>query len=258
MTLEEQAKLARWRVLDMIVNAGHGHIGSSLSAIELLVALYCKPLLNSRDEFIMSKGHACEALYAVLAAAERFDVALLDTYGKQGSVLSGETSHRVPGVKLTTGSVGHGLSVGAGIALAAKLDDDDKRTVVMLGDGECYEGAVWEAALFAAHHKLGNLVAIVDRNRMAILDSTEKITRLEPFAMKWLAFGWQVRQCANGHSFGSIQDAWETFDWDNRPKILIAETTKGKGVSFMEDRPEWHHGVPGGEELEIARKELAL
>lgn len=260
MTLEDDALLARQRILRMISRAGHGHIGSSLSSVELLTALYKVPLLEFDDTFIMSKGHACEALYAALVSASQLDEATLDTYGDADSILSHETSHKVPGVKLTTGSVGHGLSVACGVALAKKRSSASGNAVVLLGDAECQEGSVWEAALFAAHHQLDNLIAIVDRNGLAILDTTEHITKLEPFEQKWNAFGWRAIEL-DGHSFDDIQQSFNARRWvsfDMKPLVLIAKTVKGKGVSFMENDPQWHHGVPQGSELEQAERELGL
>ncbi|MDP2662115.1 MAG: transketolase [Dehalococcoidia bacterium] len=266
-TLESKSKWVRQRVLEMVSHAGHGHIGSSLSCVELLVTLYLAPLLiydaqkpdwQERDRFIMSKGHAAEALYAVLAAAGYFSESTLAWYGEPGCPLGGEPSHHVAGVEVIGGSLGHGLNIGAGMALAARMDGQDWRTVVMLGDAECYEGSVWEAAMFASHHGLNNLIGIIDRNHLAILGGTEKILRLEPLTEKWQAFGWRVMRL-DGHDPDEIIQRWEFATYpSNRPTMLIADTVKGKGISFMENDPQWHHGVPKGEQLEIARKELGL
>ena len=265
---QEKARLVRYRVLEMISAAGHGHIGGSFSATDILVALYHGQLLNfrphqpqweKRDRFIMSKGHSSEALYAVLADVGFFDTEILQTYGDSGSILGGHPDHFIPGIEVSTGSLGHGLGIAAGLALAAKLDGKEFRCVVLLGDGECYEGSVWESAMFGAHHKLDKLVAIVDRNGQITLDMTEDINRQEPFAQKWQAFGWETIEF-DGHSFPELFAAWNHVlrRRSYKPIVLIANTTKGKGVSFMEGTPLWHHNVPKGEQLAIAQEELAL
>lgn len=266
--LQATARRIRHQVLEMIAGAGRGHIGGSFSATDTLVALYQGGLLrvdpdnpewDQRDRFIMSKGHSAEALYAVLADVGFFDAEVLQSYGKSGSMLGGHVDHHIPGIDISTGSLGHGLGIAAGLALAAKMDGKDYLCVAMLGDGECYEGAVWEAAMFGAHRQLDNLVAIVDRNGQITLDYTETINRQEPFRKKWEAFGWKVLEL-DGHSFDEIADSWNHVRErrENRPIVLIANTVKGKGVSFMEGSLNWHHNVPKGEQLEIARMELAI
>lgn len=266
--LQAKSRWVRQSVVRMIAGANRGHIGGSLSATDLLVALYHSPLLrfdtrsplwDERDRFIMSKGHAVEALYSVLASAGFFDAELLNTYGKSGSRLGGHVDHHLPGIDVSTGSLGHGLGIGAGLALAGKLDGRDSLTVAMLGDGECYEGSVWEAANFAAHHRLRNLVAIIDRNGFITLDSTEAVNELEPFASKWKAFGWEVQEF-DGHSFEAISGAWRSVKdpTRQRPIALIASTIKGKGISFMEGTPNWHHNVPKGTQLETAEKDVGI
>jgi transketolase len=265
--LKSKAGWVRYQVLEMITSAGHGHIGGSLSAVEILVALYQGELLHHdprqpemelRDRFIMSKGHAAEVLYAVLADEGFFDVELLQTYGKPGSRLGGHVDHHLPGIEVSTGSLGHGLGLAAGLALAAKLDNKEFLSVALMGDGECYEGSVWESAMFGAHHRLGRLVAIVDRNRQITLDYTEAANQLEPFADKWRAFGWEVIEL-DGHAFEEICQAWGHVreHTTNKPVVLIANTIKGKGISFMEGDLNWHHNVPKGEQMEIAARELA-
>lgn len=266
--LEEKARWVRRQVFEMIVSAGKGHIGGSFSCTDILVALYHGGILRfdvqhqrwgERDRFIFSKGHSAEALFAVLAELGFFAVDELRTYGREGSILGGHVDNEIPGIEVSTGSLGHGLGIGAGLALAAALDQRDYVTVVLLGDGECYEGSVWEAATFAAHHHLKNLIAIVDRNRQITLDYTENCNRLEPFDEKWKSFGWDA-VTVDGHSFEALLSAFKDIRdrASRRPLVIIANTVKGKGVSFMEGNLHWHHNVPKGEQIEIARRELAL
>ena len=266
MTVEELTAHAKWvrrQVLEMIVSANKGHIGGSLSCTDILVALYQGGILAvspkgitdlNRDRFIMSKGHACEALYAVLASFGFFPIEELQQYGQPGSMLMSHPWKDIPGVEVSTGALGHGLGIGAGIALAGKLDELSYRTFVLMGDGECYEGSVWEAAMFAAHHKLCNLCCIVDRNRQITLDFTEDCLRLEPLARKWEAFGWRVVE-VNGHDMESLLQVFSSTT--EAPTVCIANTIKGKGISYMEDQPGWHHAVPKGDMVEIARKDLS-
>jgi transketolase len=266
--LKQRAASIRRQVFEMIVSAGKGHIGGSFSCTDILVALYQggilrvnpeKPDREERDRFIMSKGHSSEALYAVLADMGFISVDELHTYGKPGSILGGHVDNFIPGIDVSTGSLGHGLGIGAGLALSAKMDRKGFLTYVLLGDGECYEGSVWESAMFAHHHQLGNLIAIVDRNRQITLDYTEDCNHLEPFADKWRSFGWNVAT-VDGHSFEELLNVFKGVRSriSNRPLVVIANTIKGKGVSFMEGNLHWHHNVPKGEQVEIARKELAL
>jgi transketolase len=264
--LDERAAWVRHETFEMVMGAGKGHIGGSLSCVEILVALYhggvlrvdpARPDWSGRDRFVYSKGHACESLYAVLADVGFFPRELLRTYGRSGSPLGSHVDRRIPGVEVSTGSLGHGLGIGAGLAHAAKLDGRDTITVVLLGDGECYEGSVWEAAMFAAHHRLDTLVAIVDRNRQITLEYTEECLKLEPFADKWAACGWQTRQI-DGHETDEIRRALGDVRHrgSGRPLVVIADTIKGKGISFMEGVVGWHHGVPRGADVETARREL--
>jgi len=264
--LQKKANEIRRTILAMTVNAGKGHIGGAFSCTDILVALYyggilkydaAQPDWSERDRFILSKGHVATALYAILADLGFFDRACLDTYGKNGSILGAHPDRNIPGIEINSGSLGHGLGIGAGLALAAKMDKKDYKTVVLLGDGECYEGSVWEAAMFAGHHQLDNMVAIVDRNYQCVLDFTEDCNRQEPFAEKWKAFGWDV-VAINGHSFNDFINAFSYLNRkiDARPIAIIAQTIKGKGVSFMEGKLEWHHKVPSRDEIEFARKEL--
>ncbi len=267
--LRDQALWVRRQVLTMIAAAKKGHIGGSLSCTDILVTLYLGGVLNvrprepnwaDRDRLIFSKGHACEAFYATLARAGFIPTAWLATYGQDGSRLGGHPDHLLPGVEVSSGSLGHGLGQGAGMAYSARHQGRDSLAVVILGDGECYEGSIWEAAQFAAHHRLGRLVALVDRNREITLDDTEDCNRHEPFADKWRAFGWEVREC-DGHDFDSILGALGDVRGRalrSQPLCLIARTIKGKGISFMEQEIGWHHNVPKGEHLAAAKRELGL
>lgn len=215
------------------------------------------PTDDDRDRIILSKGHAGAAIYAALAEKGFFDVAELATHYADGSRLSGHVSHKgVPGVEFSTGSLGHGLSVGAGMAYAAKKDGKSHRVFVILGDGECDEGSVWEAALVANHYELGNLVAIIDHNRMQSLGFCEDTIALQPFADKWRAFGWNTIE-VDGHDHGALKQALDGCRGLAKPTVVIAETTKGKGVSFMENDILWHYRFPHeGEEYDGAVAEL--
>lgn len=265
--LKKKAQRVRLQILDMIISANKGHIGGAFSCTDILVALYYggilrfdanNPMWEERDRFILSKGHSCVALYAILADLVFFSVSELSSFCQRGSMLGGHPDRNIPGIEADTGSLGHGLGIAAGVALSAKMDKKDFMTVALLGDGECYEGSVWEAAMFAGHHQLNNLVAIVDYNKQCVTDFIKDCNRLEPFADKWRAFGWGVRE-VNGHSFEELLDAFNDFRFRKspRPLVVIANTIKGKGVSFMERNLIWHHAVPTGADLEKARQELA-
>lgn len=214
-----------------------------------------RPDWPDRDRFILSKGHAGACVYAALAETGFFPVEKLDTHYQDGSDLSGHVSHKgIPGVELSTGSLGHGLGVGAGMAYGAKLDGRAWRTFVLLSDGECDEGSNWEAILFAVHHKLDNLCAVVDYNKIQSLKPVAETLALEPFADKWRSFGWEVVE-VDGHDCGALESALATVC--DRPLAVIAHTTKGKGVSFMEHSVLWHYRSPQGEEYEAAMAELS-
>jgi transketolase len=259
------AKKIRVHAIRMTHLGKSSHIGSVLSIADILAVLYNgvlrikpdHPHWEDRDRFILSKGHAGAGVYAVLAEKGFFPTELLKSHCQNGSVFSGHVSHKgVPGVELSTGSLGHGLSVGAGLALAGKMDRKDSRTFVLLSDGECDEGAVWEAALFSAHHKLDNLIAIVDYNKIQSLAPVRDTLNLEPFADKWKSFGWAVRS-VNGHDHQELNRELSSVPFEElRPSCLIAHTVKGKGVSFMENQVLWHYRSPQGEEFEKALKEL--
>lgn len=257
-------KIRRHCVL-MTGRANASHIGSSLSTADLLAVLYQKflrfdpkrPDWPDRDRFILSKGHGCAALYAVLAECGYFPVADLDTFYQDGSPLAGHATHKdVPGVEVSTGSLGHGLSLGAGMALAAKRDGREHRVWCMVSDGECDEGSVWEAALFAPHHKLDNLVAIVDYNKIQSFGTVKEVLDLEPLGEKWRAFGWGVREI-DGHDLPAIEEAFAAMPFvPGRPSCIVAHTIKGKGVSYMEGKLLWHYRAPRGEDLETALREI--
>jgi transketolase len=263
--LERKARELRKTILRMITLAGSGHPGGSLSSIDLLVALYYHHLRHNpkdpkwpdRDRFVLSKGHGCPALYAVLADCGYFGEEHLWTLRRVGSILQGHPDMtRTPGVEISTGSLGMGFSAAIGMALAGRLSGRPYRVYALLGDGECQEGAVWEGAMFAAHYGLDNLTAIVDRNGLQQTGRTEERIRLEPLAAKWEAFGWRVLEI-DGHSFPQILTALEEAKGTRgRPTVIIAHTIKGKGVSFLEGVVGFHGKATTPEELERALAEL--
>lgn len=264
--LQALCKRVRRHIIEMTGAAGSGHPGGSLSAVEILVTLYfdvmrhdpSNPSWPDRDRFILSKGHGCPALYAVLAEAGYCPVDQLKTLRKLGSIYQGHPDRRfLPVLEASTGSLGQGLSIGIGMALAARLDGRDYRTYVLLGDGEIQEGQIWEAAMFAAFHKVDNLVAIVDYNKLQLDGFVKDIMDLEPLVDKWRGFGWHVMEL-DGHDIPALQRAFaEAKTIKGKPTVLIAHTIKGKGVSFMENNPKFHGIAPTPEEVEIALKELA-
>ncbi|HWR34533.1 MAG TPA: transketolase [Clostridia bacterium] len=264
--LKRLSNRLRIDIVRMIGAAGSGHPGGSLSEVELLAALYfrvlhhdpARPDWPDRDRFILSKGHGVPALYAVLAAAGYIDAALLPTLRKLDSPLQGHPDRRMlPILEASTGSLGQGISIGIGMALAAKLDNKDFHTFVMVGDGEIQEGQNWEAAMFASAHKLNNLTVILDNNKQQLDDWTEKIVRVEPLSEKFRAFGWNAVDI-DGHNFAQVIPALEQAraNMSERPTAIIASTVKGKGVSFMENNVKWHGVAPKPEEVEAAVKEL--
>lgn len=263
--LKNKAKQLRIEIVNSIHKAGKGHIGGAFSIVEILTTLYYgnilkfdpnNPKWKDRDRFILSKGHAGIALYAILADLNFFPKEELDFLNK-GKLLAEHPDPRIPGIEVVSGSLGHGLSIGSGMALADKLDKNQRSTFVLMGDGECYEGSVWEAAMFASHHKLNNLCGIVDRNCLITHGNTEDVNRLEPFADKWRAFGWDVIE-VNGHDFDELKIAFDQFISQNsdKPTVVIAQTVKGNGVSFMENQAKWHHGGIDDEKLVAALLEL--
>jgi transketolase len=265
--LSAAARQIRLRVIDMFVTSGRGHYGGCFSVTEILTILYGKvlhvdpsnPTFPDRDRLILSKGHANAALCAVLGHYGFFDQSELATYSKLGSRFGMHVDmHSVPGCEMSTGSLGHGLAVGIGMALAGRADRKDYRVYVVLSDGECDEGTVWEAALVAAHHKLDNLIAIVDRNRLCLDGFTEEILALEPLAEKWRSFGWHALE-VDGHDFRQLHTRLEEGrEARGRPTVLIANTIKAKGISHMEGNPSYHSSASlQGEQLERARAEIA-
>lgn len=266
MTSEQLAWKIRRHGIEMTHLSGGSHIGSVLSVADILAVLYNdvlnvypdKPNAPERDRVILSKGHAGAAIYAALAEKGFFSVEELKTHYQNGSRLSGHVSHKgVPGVDFSTGSLGHGLPVGAGMAMAAKMDSSNYRVYVVLGDGECDEGSVWEAALVANHYQLDNLVAVIDHNKMQSLDFCENTIKLNPFADKWRSFGWNVIDI-DGHNHEELKKAFnEAKSVKGKPTVIIANTVKGKGVSFMENDILWHYRFPhDGWEYDNALEEL--
>ena len=265
--LKAKAQEIRRLIFKTICNAGGGHLPTCLSMVDLLTVLYYdvlridpKDMKNpERDRFVLSKGHGGVALYAILADKGFFDIKHLATHGKKGTILGGHPDmHKVPGIEASTGALGHGLPFAAGIALAAKKDSRNYRTFVVLGDGECQEGSVWEAALFAPQARLDNLTVIIDYNKLQAMDPLEKIIAMEPFADKWRAFGWAVEE-VNGHDISALQTLFKRLPLvEHKPTCVIAHTTKGKGISFMENVPLWHYRQPKPEEMAKAAAELGL
>jgi len=265
--LREKAHYLRELVLDMCIKAKTGHLTSSFSCVEILVALYyggilkykvSQPKWERRDRFILSKGHASPLLYAVLSDLGFFPKEELFKFAQTEGKFGVHLQNDVPGVEITAGSLGQGLGVGAGLALAFKKGRKPYKVFVLLGDGECYEGSIWEAVMFSSHYNLSNLIAIVDRNFLCVTDFTEKIVKFEPLERKWKGFGWEVERI-DGHSF---KDLFLVLDRKrlnrlNKPLVVIADTVKGKGISFIENKPLWHGIAPTKEEdIERAWKEL--
>jgi len=250
--------------LEMVHRAKASHIASALSICDIVAVLYGQVLRITpeepgnplRDRFVLSKGHACVAVYAALAETGFFQADDLLRYGQDDSVLMNHISHKVAGVEFSTGSLGHGLSFGVGKALAAKRRGLDWKTFVLMSDGELGEGSNWEALLFAAHHGLDNLVAIIDYNKLQSLTTVEKTLRIEPLADKFSAFGWNVKE-VDGHDHGALTSTLGSAPWGaGKPSMLIAHTTKGKGVSYMEKKVEWHYRTPKAEQIAVALAEL--
>lgn len=259
------ARRIRIHALRMTSRGGSSHVGAAFSIADLLAVLYgggllrhdpAKPRWPGRDRFILSKGHAGAAVYATLAEVGFFPTAQLETHYQDGSVLSGHVSHKgIPGVELSTGSLGHGLGVGVGMAKALRLAGSASRAFVLLSDGECDEGTIWEAALFAQHHALDNVVAIVDYNKIQSLARVDETMALEPFRQKWESFNWNVIE-VDGHDHDRLQAAFSDLPRNGRPTVVIAHTIKGKGVSFMENTVLWHYRTARGEEFARALAEL--
>lgn len=254
----------RINALQMVFRAKASHIASALSICDIVAVLYgqvlqvnpAEPTAATRDRFLLSKGHACVAVYAALAECGFLQTDDLLRYGQDGSELMNHISHKVNGVEFSTGSLGHGLPFGTGKALAAKRMQSAWKTFVLMSDGELGEGSNWEAMLFAAHHRLDNLVAIIDYNKLQSLTTVDQTLRIEPLADKFTSFGWSVCE-VDGHDHAALEAAFGTAPWTvGKPSMLIAHTTKGKGVSYMENKVEWHYRTPNPEQLKMALSEL--
>lgn len=268
MTTKELTLLAeknRKRLVEVVYRAKAGHIGGDLSCLNVMTALYFDVMKNlnpqepkaaDRDRFVLSKGHCVEALYVTLEAKGFLKPEVLDTLGQFGSILSGHPTIEVSGIEVNSGALGHGLSIGTGMAIAAKMDKKDWKTYVLMGDGEQGEGSIYEAAMAASKYHLDNLVAIIDRNHLQISGNTEDVMPIDSIRERWSAFGWDVITM-NGDDMESILNTFHAIDYTNKkPHLLISETTKGKGVSFMEGIAKWHHGVLNEEQCIAAVKEI--
>jgi len=265
--LETIACRIRGRLVQMSHQARTPHLGSSLSCVELVVAAYWdalridpqNPTDPQRDRFILSKGHAATTLYAALAERGFFGVDVLETFNQNGAVLAEHPSlNTVPGVEAATGSLGHGLGLGVGMALAGRIQKQSYRVCVVLSDGECNEGSTWEAALYAPAQGLDNLIALIDFNKWQATGRSEEITALQPLKEKWAAFGWSAYEI-DGNDMGAVVATLRNFpDGSGKPVAVVAHTVKGRGVSFMEDDNNWHYRIPSAEEVALAHQELGL
>ena len=264
--LEALAKEMRARLVEMSHNSGACHLAGCLSCVDVLVALYWEilridpenPKDPNRDRFIMSKGHAAQALYTTLAMREFCSEKDLEEFCQAGSKLTEHPSiGSLPGIEAATGSLGHGLGLGLGMAYAAKLRQLDYRTFVLLSDGECNEGSIWEAAMMAPQHGLDNLVAFIDFNKWQAIGRSTEVLALEPFADKWKAFGWMTQEI-DGHNMDAVVSALKKAEDADRPAVIVAHTIKGKGVSFMEDDNNWHYRIPTAQEVQAAHQELGV
>lgn len=263
--LKKIAKEIRLDILRMFYVSGSGHFAPALSCVDILISLYLEPIIKyekrffqDRDRVILSKGHGCAALYAVLAYADFFEREKLNTFYQDGSLLAGHPDVRLPGVEAATGSLGHGICFGTGTAMAAKLDNRDYRTYVIIGDGESEEGSVWEAATFAGNKKLDNLTVILDHNGLQGSDFVENIAPMGPVKDRWRNFGWNVIS-ADGHDYGELKSAFDAAkQCKGQPSIIIAQTIKGKGVKSVENNPEWHSRAPKGAEWETICGDIGI
>lgn len=264
MTSEELAKRIRLHAIKMVHHAHASHIGGILSCADVIAVLYndiakifpSDPKNPNRDRVILSKGHNGVAIYSCLAECGFFSVDLLKTYGDNGSIFSCHISHKaVPGVEISTGSLGQGAGVACGMALNGRLKNKSYKVYAIMGDGECNEGAIWEMALFAAQNKLDNFTIIIDKNGMQAMGNCKDILDMEPLSDKWESFGWHVENVEDGHNHESLRNAFHNSS-QGKPKVIIANTIKGKGVSFMENDLLWHYRDPQGDEYERALKEV--
>ena len=264
--LRAKAQSIRRLIFKTICNAGGGHLPTCFSMTDLLTVLYYEvlsidptdPKAMGRDRFILSKGHGAVALYAVLADKGFFDVSHLATHGKKGTILGGHPDmHKIPGIEASTGALGHGLPFGVGVALAAKKDAASYHTFVLVGDGECQEGSIWEAALFATQAKLDNLTVIIDNNNLQAMGRLDEIVGLNPLVPKWKAFGWAVEEVA-GHDMEALRAVFKKLPFGNgKPNCIVAHTVKGKGISFMENNNDWHHNTLSKELFDKAMAEIS-
>lgn len=259
------AEKNRKRLVEVVYRAKAGHIGGDLSCLNVMTALYFEVMRNLdptqpknplRDRFVLSKGHCVEALYVTLEAKGFLKPEVLDTLGQFGSILSGHPTIEVPGIEVNSGALGHGLSIGTGMAIAAKMDKNDYRTFVLMGDGEQGEGSIYEAVMACNRYHLDNLVAIIDRNHLQISGNTEDVMPIESIHDRWTAFGWDVKEM-NGDCMEEIVSTFNDIDYTNgKPHLIVSNTTKGKGVSFMEGIAKWHHGVLNEEQCKAAVAEI--
>lgn len=262
--LKLQSEKNRRRLFEIVYNAKAGHIGGDLSSLNMMTALYfdlmnvdpANPKNPERDRFVLSKGHCVEALYVTLEAKGFVKPEIIDTLGQFGSILSGHPTIEVPGIEVNSGALGHGLSIGVGMAIAAKMDGKDYKTYVLMGDGEQGEGSIYEAAMAANQYHLDNLVAIIDRNRLQISGCTEDVMSLENIRERWSSFGWDVHD-VDGDDIADIVKVMGSLDFScGKPHLIISHTTKGKGISYMENVAKWHHGVPSAEQYEQGMNEI--
>lgn len=264
--LRQKAENLRLQLINLVHSGGTGHIGGDLSVLNVLTVLYYhtlnvdanNPKMEERDRFILSKGHCAEAYYCVLCDKGFIGQDELDQYGKDYAQLGGHPDRSIPGVELNTGALGHGLAAGVGMALAAKMQHKRYKTFVVMGDGEQAEGSIYEAAMAAHKYRLDNLVAIIDRNGLQISGSTEDVMPLESIRERWEAFGWDVMEI-NGDDVRQIVNALDNINFNSgRPHLIISDTTKGYGISYMENVAKWHHGVPNQEQYETALSEIDM
>lgn len=262
--LKLQAEINRKRLLEIVYNANAGHIGGDLSVMNMLTALYFHTLNvdpndvknPDRDRFVLSKGHCVEALYAVLEAKGFLKKEVTDTLGKYLSPLSGHPTIEVPGIEVNTGALGHGLPIGVGMAIAAKMDKKSYKTFVVMGDGEQGEGSIYEAAMAGSNYNLDNLVAVIDRNHLQISGNTEDVMKIDSVKERWTAFGWDVVEI-NGDDIDEIVRTLDNIDYNNgKPHLIVSHTTKGFGISYMENIAKWHHGMPNEEQYQQGMAEI--
>lgn len=265
--LEDIARRLRFKIIQTSSKTGTPHLASCLSCVDILVALYFdvmdinpqNPRDENRDRFVLSKGHAAPALFQTLAARGYYPEVWLDKYGEDGGIFAEHppTPDQLAGIEAATGSLGHGFPMGVGMSLSGKIKSQPYRTYVVLGDGECNEGTIWEAAMFAAAQKLSRLCVIIDFNKWQATDRSREVLALDPLADKWRAFGWRVKEL-DGHNIPALISAFAEFQCGDQPMAIVAHTIKGRGVSFMEDDNNWHYRIPTAEEVEMAKAELGL